>query len=60
MPMSDLVRQDALVYVSPLNDLHSSLSLMWVQQGGRIFTGPDGFQYRWRPSGSSQDVVVRC
>lgn len=60
MPMNDLVRQDALVYVSPLalDNLHSSLDLTFTCQGGRIFTGPDGFQYRWRPSGSTQDVVV--
>jgi hypothetical protein len=25
----------------------------------RLFVGPDGFQYRWRPSSTSQDVVLQ-
>jgi hypothetical protein len=25
----------------------------------RVFNGPDGFQYRWRPSTNSQDIVLQ-
>ena len=25
----------------------------------RVFQGPDGFQYRWRPSANSQDIVLQ-
>ena len=25
----------------------------------RVFNGPDGFQYRWRPSTTSQDIVLQ-
>lgn len=25
----------------------------------RVFNGPDGFQYRWRPSQTSQDIVLQ-
>jgi hypothetical protein len=56
--MSDLVRQDALVFVSNLPLFKWDPSLTILSQGGRVFTGPDGFQYRWRPSGQTQDVVV--
>ncbi|EGO01780.1 hypothetical protein SERLA73DRAFT_85661 [Serpula lacrymans var. lacrymans S7.3] len=28
-------------------------------QGARVFNGPDGLPYRWRPSGSSADIVLQ-
>lgn len=31
-----------------------------ISKDNRVFNGPDGYQYRWRPSNNSyNDVVVR-
>ena len=31
---------------------------MGETKNSRVFNGPDGFQYRWRPSTTNQDIVV--
>ncbi|EPQ59592.1 hypothetical protein GLOTRDRAFT_103590 [Gloeophyllum trabeum ATCC 11539] len=28
-------------------------------QGARVFNGPDGLQYRWRPNRSSRDIILQ-
>jgi hypothetical protein len=33
-------------------------AVLTVPQGSRVFEGPDGLQYRWRPSLSTTDIVV--
>ena len=68
--MADLVRPDPRVHVSvrkPMSarvhpsDHHTYwLALSGLRgQNGRIFNGPDGYQYRWRPANNSHhDEVV--
>ncbi|KAJ7781425.1 hypothetical protein B0H16DRAFT_1659008 [Mycena metata] len=45
LPMADLVRTDPRIYVRPEERVSS--------------TGPDGLQYRWRPSSNNTDVVLQ-
>ena len=55
VPMADLVRPDprtAVSFLSP-DRCHSVLTTF---QGVRLFNGPDGLIYRWRPHGN--DVLV--
>lgn len=59
LPMSDLVRPDPRIYVSFFRMDHRRVEdLTSCSQGARVFNGPDGLQYRWRPSQNGADVVV--
>lgn len=56
--MADLVRPDPRAGVST-NDSHDASFNPLPFQNCRMFNGPDGYQYRWRPSNNSyNDVVV--
>jgi hypothetical protein len=56
--MSDLVRADPRVPVRSIFASRRPQFRSTILQGARIFNGPDGLQYRWRPSGNSADVFV--
>ena len=56
--MADLVIPDPRQYVKMLNDFSASRVLTTLYQGVRMFNGPDGLQYRWRPNPSSSDILV--
>jgi len=56
--MSDLVRPDPRVNVSGFESSSRTSSESWHGQGSRVFNGPDGSQYRWRPSSTNADILV--
>lgn len=46
----------AYMYVAESTFLRSVSDTL--PQGSRVFNGPDGVQYRWRPSSNNTDIVV--
>ena len=57
--MADLVIPDARQYVRILfDDRLRVVCQFFPPQGVRMFNGPDGLQYRWRPSPSGSDTLV--
>lgn len=57
--MSDLVRADPQVFVSGFRSNGQRMSeYSRYEQGSRVFNGPDGLQYRWRPSPTNADILV--
>jgi len=56
--MSDLVRPDPRVNVSGSESNSCTSSGSWYNQGSRVFNGPDGSQYRWRPNPTNADILV--
>ncbi|KAJ3991830.1 hypothetical protein F5050DRAFT_1812091 [Lentinula boryana] len=59
LPMSDLVRPDPHIYVSPSSwSILPATSMLSHPKGSRIFNGPDGLTYRWRP-GSNGDILLQ-
>lgn len=55
--MADLVRLDGFPVGHICNVFRRAMSIPF--QGARVFYGPDGLQYRWRPSPPSLDILVR-
>lgn len=57
----DQIREFMYACNRNLHFIHSFLTISlpgFFPQDSRVFNGPDGLQYRWRPSTSSADVVV--
>ncbi|TFY69931.1 hypothetical protein EVJ58_g154 [Rhodofomes roseus] len=59
LPMADLVRPDPRVPVGmPNRQPFTMVPDRPVRQNCRMFNGPDGYQYRWRPSSNATNDVV--
>ena len=56
--MADLVRSDGFP-VGHVSALIFRRAMLTPFQGARVFYGPDGLQYRWRPSPNGHDILVR-
>lgn len=58
--MADLVRPDygVTVRASRHDRALRLLTVIYPHQSSRVFNGPDGYQYRWKPNSASSDIVV--
>ncbi|KAG6833750.1 hypothetical protein H0H87_001182 [Tephrocybe sp. NHM501043] len=57
--MADLVIPDPNVNVSLIQHVYSIARNPSSFQGMRYFSGPDGAQYRWRPSTKNHDIMLQ-
>lgn len=58
--MADLVRVAGSPVRLSTTLQYQSNNGLFISKDNRVFNGPDGYQYRWKPSNNAyNDIVVR-